>query len=105
MGQGLAHRGPQGQRTRSGLHALAAAHHQLIPQHIAQAPHGVAHGRLGDGQLVRCACEAALGHDLVKNTQQVQVQGAEVQGRHGQFIINMNINDSKYKLEHAKGKP
>jgi len=83
MGQGLAHGGPQGQCTWRGLHPLAAAHHQFIAHHIAQAPHGIADGRLGDRQLVRSPGEAALCHHLVKDAQQVQVQGAEVQGSHG----------------------
>ena len=83
MGQGLAHWRPQRQRPGGGLHPLAAAHQQLIPQYLAQAPHGVAHGGLGDRELVCRAREAALRHHFVENAQQVQVQGAEVQGCHG----------------------
>ncbi len=68
---------------RRGLHALALAHQELVAQGLAQASQGVAHGRLGDGQLVGRPRQAALCHHLVEDAQQVQIQCAEVQGRHG----------------------
>ena len=70
---------PQGQCPGRGLHALAAAHHQVVAEHLAQPAHGVAHGRLGQRQLVRRLGQAALGHDFVKNPQQVQVERSKVE--------------------------
>ncbi|MNZ97808.1 hypothetical protein D3C78_1170670 [compost metagenome] len=78
-----AHRRPQRQRAWRGLHALAMAHQQFIAQGFAQTPHGVAHGGLGDGQLVRCPRQAALGHDFVEDPQQVQIQLVKAVGCHG----------------------
>ena len=103
LGQRLTHGCPQGQPDRRRLDPLATAHHQFIPHHVAQAPHRIAHGGLGDRQLVGGTREAALSHHLVENPQEVEVQRAEIQRRHGLFIIVVNINDSKYKLEHVKG--
>ncbi|OMP13403.1 hypothetical protein COLO4_01743 [Corchorus olitorius] len=81
--QRLADHGPQRQRARRGLHALALAHQELVAQRLAQAAQRIAHGRLGDGQLVGRPREAALRHHLVEDAQQVQIQCAEVQGGHG----------------------
>jgi hypothetical protein len=76
--QRLAHGRPQGQRCRRGLDAEARATHQLVVQQLAQAAQGVADGGLGHGQVVGRARQVALGHDLVEDTQQVQIEGAEV---------------------------
>ena len=89
--QGLAHAGPEGQAARCRLHPLTAAHHQFVADDIPQPPHGVADGGLGDGQLVGSPCQAAFGHDLVEHPQQVEVQGAEVQGVHGPIITSVNV--------------
>ena len=72
--QRLANHRPQRLRARRGLHALPLAHQQLVPQHLTQAAHGVADGRLGNAELVRSARQAALGHDFIKDTQQVEVE-------------------------------
>jgi len=76
------------------------AYQQLVSQHLAQAAHGIADGWLGDVELVSGPGQAALGHDLIEHTQQIEIQRAEVQG-HGflQYITSMNATDSKYKFE------
>ena len=51
--------------------------HQLIAQGFAQAPQGIAHRGLGQGQIVCGPRQAAFGHDFVEDPQQVQVQGPE----------------------------
>ena len=76
--QGGAHLRPQSQRARRGRQALAVSAHQVFAQAFAQAAHGIAHRWLGQGQFVCRPRQAALGHHLVKDAQQVQVQGAEV---------------------------
>ena len=78
LSQRVAYRGPQGQGRRRGLHAVTGTAHQFVTQRLAQAPQGVAHRRLRHRQVVRGAREVAFGHHLVKDAQQVQVQGAEV---------------------------
>ncbi|MPN10931.1 hypothetical protein SDC9_158228 [bioreactor metagenome] len=102
MLQGLAYHRPQGLGTRRRLHALSLAHQQLVAQDLAQPAHGIADRRLGDAELVRRAREAALGHDLVEDAQQIEIQRTKVQ-RHGitQYITAVNATDSKYKFEHT----
>lgn len=102
MLQGLAYHRPQGLGARRGLHALSLAHQQLVAQDLAQPAHGIADRRLGDAELVRCAREAALGHDLIEDAQQIEIQRTKVQ-RHGitQYITAVNATDSKYKFEHT----
>jgi hypothetical protein len=95
----LAHRGPQRQCARRGLHALAAAHEQVVAHHLAQAAQRVADGRLGERQLLGRAREIALGHHFVEHAQQVQVQGAEVDRCHAAIITDVNDGDSTYKVE------
>jgi hypothetical protein len=99
---GLAYHRPQGLGARRGLHALSLAHQQLVAQDLAQPAHGIADRRLGDAELVRRAREAALGHDLVEDAQQIEIQRTKVQ-RHGitQYITAVNATDSKYKFEHT----
>ncbi|MNR33961.1 hypothetical protein D3C85_1516890 [compost metagenome] len=62
---------------------MTVAYKQLIVQRFAQAPHGIAHRRLGDRQLVRSPRQAALRHDFVEDPQQVQVEVVEAVRRHG----------------------
>ena len=98
--QRIAHAGPQCQRPGGRLHPLAAAHHQLVSHHLAQAAHGVAHGGLGDGKLVRCLGQTALRHHFIEHTQQVQIERAKVQMRgHLSIITDVNVKNSKYKFE------
>ncbi|MDT4868105.1 hypothetical protein FQZ97_1030510 [compost metagenome] len=80
--QGVAHRGPQGCGQRRGLHAVARAPHQFVAQRLAQPLERVAHGRLRHGQVVGGPGEVVLGHHLVEDAQQVQVQRAEVRFIH-----------------------
>ena len=80
--QGFAYRGPQCQGPLGGLHAVTAAHHQVVTQHFAQSPQRVAHCWLRERQLVRSPRQAALCHHLVKDAQQVQVKGAEINRDH-----------------------
>jgi len=49
-----------------------------IPVPIAQPGQGVAHRRLGHGQVAGGPGQVAFGHHLVEDPKQVQVQGPEV---------------------------
>jgi len=55
------------------------ANQQFVAQRFAQAPQCIAGCRLGDGQLLRCARQAALGHHCVEYFEQVEVKGAQVE--------------------------
>ena len=84
--QGLAHRGPQGQGARRGLHTLTVAYQQLIAYGFTQTPQRIADRRLGKGQFVGGTRQAALGHHFVEDAQQVQVQCAEVKSSHWVYL-------------------
>jgi hypothetical protein len=79
LAQRIAHRGPERERQRRGLDAIARAAHQVVADLLAQAPQRIADRRLGGRQVVRGAGEVALGHHLVEHAQQVEVQGTEVE--------------------------
>jgi hypothetical protein len=57
---------------------LAISAYQFIAQAFTQTAQGIADGRLRDGQVTRRFGQTALRHHLVKDPQQVQVQGAKV---------------------------
>ena len=87
--QRFAHHRPQRLGMRCGLHAAAAAPHQVVAQRLAQPAQRVAHGRLGERQLVRGARQALLGHDGIEHPQQVQIKAAKYGMRHGSYIFSL----------------
>ena len=62
--------------------ALVEEGAQVVAQHLAQAPQGIAHRRLGQRQVAGGAGQVALGHDLVEDAQEVQIQRAKVDIHH-----------------------
>ena len=65
-----------------GLHAVWSAHEQFVVQQFAQPPQRMTDRRLGQAQPFPGPRDAAFLRQRVKHTQQIEVQGREMNFRH-----------------------
>ena len=72
------HVGPDGQCEGCGLDAAASADQQFVPQGLTQPAQSIAGSRLGHCEVAGRTRDVALGHDFIKNPQQVQIEVLEI---------------------------
>ena len=73
-----AHVRPDGQCEGGGLDAATSADQQFVPQGLTQPAQGIAGSRLGHCEVAGRTRDVALGHDFIKNPQQVQIEVLEI---------------------------
>ena len=71
--QCVAHQGRQFQGALRWRHTLRGAHQQRVAEQLAQAAQAVAHGRLGQIQLLRRLGHAALAQQRIQVDQKIQI--------------------------------